>query len=101
MERKNIEEIVFKSLIELNESLDHPVEVSLEARLFGGDSVLDSVDLVNLIVIIEDNLEKEFNRSFTLADEKAMSRRTSPFSSVKYLIDYILEKNEYPHYRNQ
>ena len=28
----------------------------------------------------------------TLADEKAMSRRTSPFSNVKYLISYVEEK---------
>jgi acyl carrier protein len=62
-----------------------------ELKLFGGDSLLDSLGLVSLIVSIEEALEEQFNTSIVLADEKAMSRRTSPFSRVSYLVDYILE----------
>ena len=60
-------------------------------RLFGGDAPLDSLGLVSLIVEIEESLENEIGISFVLADEKAMSRRTSPFSRISYLVDYIDE----------
>lgn len=62
-----------------------------ELRLFGGDSLLDSLGLVGLIVSIEELIEDNFNKSLILADEKAMSRRTSPFAKVSYLVEYILE----------
>jgi len=62
-----------------------------ELKLFGGDSLLDSLGLVSLIVSIEEAIEDQFNTSIILADEKAMSRRTSPFSRVSYLVEYILE----------
>jgi hypothetical protein len=62
-----------------------------ELRLFGGESLLDSMGLVSLIVLIEEEIEDKYNMSVVLADEKAMSRRTSPFAKVSYLVDYIFE----------
>ncbi len=70
-----------------------PIDISKgeELRLFGGESLLDSLGLVGLIVSIEELIEDNFNKSLILADEKAMSRRTSPFAKVSYLVEYILE----------
>jgi hypothetical protein len=62
-----------------------------DLRLFGGESLLDSMGLVSLVVQIEEEIEEKYNRSVVLADEKAMSRRTSPFARVTYLVDYIFE----------
>jgi hypothetical protein len=62
-----------------------------DLRLFGGESLLDSLGLVSLIVQIEEAIEDKYNLSIVLADEKAMSRRTSPFARVSYLVDYIFE----------
>lgn len=62
-----------------------------DLRLFGGESLLDSLGLVSLIVLIEEEIEDKYNLSIVLADEKAMSRRTSPFARVSYLVDYIFE----------
>jgi len=71
------------------------IEIDLSAKedlkLFGGESLLDSLGLVSLIVSIEESIEDRFNISLILADEKAMSRRTSPFAKVSYLVDYIFE----------
>lgn len=64
---------------------------SEDLRLFGGESLLDSMGLVSLIVLIEEEIEDKYNISVILADEKAMSRRTSPFAKVSYLVDYIFE----------
>ena len=65
--------------------------INLETRLFGGEGLFDSMDLVVLLVKIEEFLEENYNISITLASEKAMSRRTSPFVRVKYLLEYIFE----------
>lgn len=60
-------------------------------RLFGSDGILDSLGLVSFIVTLEETLEEKLGVIIVLADEKAMSRRTSPFVKVSYLADYILE----------
>ena len=66
-------------------------KVNLETKLFGGDGMIDSMSLVALIVQIEELIDDLYDESLTLASEKAMSRRTSPFSRVQYLVDYIEE----------
>jgi acyl carrier protein len=59
-----------------------------ETRLLGSQSVLDSMQLVSLIVTIE--REKDtFGLALTLADERALSMKDSPFRSIQSLADYI------------
>tara|TARA_B110000902_G_scaffold265870_1_gene351539 strand:- start:429 stop:722 length:294 start_codon:yes stop_codon:yes gene_type:complete len=88
-----LEEKIIKFLeVFLKEELDETIELTLDSKLFGGGGPLDSMALVNLLVDLEELIEDDFGISTTLADEKAMSRRTSPFSRVKYLIEYIEEK---------
>jgi acyl carrier protein len=78
-----------------NYCLENQISINLsnkeETRLFGGGATLDSLSLVSLIVEIEEKIEDTFGVSLILADEKAMSRRTSPFSKISYLVDYIEE----------
>jgi len=83
--------LVYDSIDELNQQLSEQdrLEKSLETRLFGGNSKLDSLGLINLIVAVEQNIEDEFDISLTLADERAMSQRHSPFRTVGSLVDYI------------
>lgn len=78
----------------IGEEMEEKIELKYDSKLFGGDGPLDSMALVNLLVDLEDFIEDEYDKSITLADEKAMSRRTSPFSRVNHLIDYIKEKIE-------
>ena len=73
----------------LNEELEESIELSLDSKLFGGGGPLDSMALVNLVVDLEELIEDDYGKTITLADEKAMSRRTSPFSRVQNLIDYV------------
>jgi acyl carrier protein len=76
----------------LKEELEETIELSLDSKLFGGGGPLDSMALVNLVVDLEELIEDDYGKTITLADEKAMSRRTSPFSRVQNLIDYVQEK---------
>jgi acyl carrier protein len=56
----------------------------------GADSEIDSLGLVSLIVSIEDAVNKEFDSSITLADEKAMSQAVSPFKTLDTLSNYVI-----------
>jgi len=57
--------------------------------LFGGDSPLDSMDLVALVVDLEEQSREVFGKEITLADERAMSQEVNPFSKVESLTRYI------------
>jgi acyl carrier protein len=93
IDRENIVNLLLSTLEahfdEINESVD--LSVREDIKLFGGDGLLDSIGLVSYVVEVEEKLEDEYDISVVLADEKAMSRRTSPFARISYLADYILE----------
>lgn len=62
--------------------------------LYGADAPLDSMALVNLIADIEDAVSAQLDATITLADEKAMSAKNSPFRSVGSLVNAIAERIE-------
>ena len=89
----DVRRILFDAIDEINDTLpdDRKLKKQPETRLFGRDSALDSLGLVNLIVAFEQRLGDEFGLPLTLADEKALSRESSPFRSVDTLANYVLE----------
>ena len=88
---KSIIEETLSSFIK-EERIENSIDINENTRLFGSDALFSSIQLVSFITELEENLEDELDVYLTLADEKAMSRRTSPFSNVKYLISYVEEK---------
>ncbi len=58
--------------------------------LMGPASSLDSFELVSLVLSLESKIAEEFGVAVTLADEKAMSQRSSPFRTVATMADYIV-----------
>lgn len=93
VDRESVLRAVFATVDEVNQTLpdDRKLEKSVETRLFGQRGELDSLELVNFIVMLEQRLADEFGLVVTLADEKAISRTTSPFSTVERLADYVIE----------
>ena len=92
MEIKNLSKEVIDLIQEfVNEETDNSVDVNEDTKLFGANGIMDSMSLVSLIVEIEDFIDENYDVRLTLANEKAFSRRTSPFVRVNYLIDYIVE----------
>lgn len=63
-------------------------EVDARTRLFGEAGLLDSVGLVSLVVAVEQALEDELGLTVSLADEHALSQRTSPYRTVQTLAGY-------------
>jgi acyl carrier protein len=68
---------------------DRQLSKAPETQLLGSQSILDSMHLVSLIVAIERELEETFSVALTLADERALSMKASPFRSIQSLADYI------------
>ncbi len=89
--REQISKIVINCVKQFASESEIEIDLSEgeNTRLFGGDAPLDSLGLVSLVVEIEESLENEMGISLVLADEKAMSRRTSTLSRIVYLVDYI------------
>lgn len=87
-------QVIYDSIEDVNSSADadRQIDKTPDTALFGSQSKLDSLGMVNLIVAIEGRVEETFNKSITLADELAMSQRNSPFRNVQTLADYIVEK---------
>ncbi|MDN5078309.1 hypothetical protein PJV89_09680 [Aliarcobacter butzleri] len=91
MSLEKIENIIIESLKEYNQSLGSSElnNTTNKTRLYGEKSVLDSIGLVYLITDIEEKISDEFSKNIVLADEKAMSQKTSPFRDVETLAKYI------------
>jgi len=89
--KEKILEAVYDAVREVNEQVDEEqqLELSNETIFVGDGSKLDSIGLVNLIVSVEQNIEDMFGLSLTLADEKALSQKKSPFRTVGSLVDYV------------
>lgn len=90
MNQSDVLAAVIEAVAEYNEELDEERKLDLapETRLLGKSSKLDSFGLVNLIILVEEKLLDKFDKSVTLADERAMSQESSPFRSVQSLSDY-------------
>ena len=89
--QQKIEKIIVEVLVELNEELENENlnNPTSETKLYGGSGALDSLALVSLIIDLEERITAEFNKDIVLADEKAMSQKTSPFRTVESLTEYI------------
>ncbi len=88
-----LEEVLFPLVDEMNQNMaeSHLLSRSVDAILFGPEGSLDSMQLVSFVVAVEDSLFDRTGTEIILADEKAMSRRNSPFRSLAALAEYIDE----------
>lgn len=82
---------IYDVIDEINEDLDpaEQMQKNEDAQIFGPESALDSMGLVNLITLVEQRIEDETGNFVSIADEKAMSMQSSPFKTVGTLKAYI------------
>jgi acyl carrier protein len=92
IERSAALNIVIASIQEVfaQTGMDAPAALTEETVLVGKDAVLDSLGVVSLIVEVEQRVESDHNASVTLANDKAMSARNSPFRTVGVLTDHVV-----------
>ncbi|MEA2655090.1 MAG: hypothetical protein QOI23_455 [Chloroflexota bacterium] len=79
---------------DLNEILDADERLgkSPDEALIGKDARLDSLGLVNLIVLVEEKIQQKFGVGITLVDERAMSQSKSPFRTLGSLAEFVEEQ---------
>lgn len=89
IDKKEIIEIIFQCIEDIN--IENGIDIARDAntKLFGSDSELDSILLVNLIVAVEEKIEELSGKYVPIADERAFSLVDSPFKSIDTLADYI------------
>ncbi len=82
---------IYEAIDETNEMLDDDRKIlkSLDTKLYGTGSHLDSIELVNLIVAVEQKIEEFFQKEITLADERIMQMTHNPFSNVERFAEYV------------
>jgi acyl carrier protein len=92
MEEARVISVILGAVREYNQQVpvDRRISETPETTLFGAKGKLDSLGLVNLILIVEEHLKDECHVSLTLADERAMSEQRNPFGNVQSLASYIL-----------
>ena len=91
--------IVNESIVEVN-SYKSPLVPELESPslttcLYGSGGALTSIDVVTLISEVEERVEDELDVCIALASERAMSMKSSPFRSVKTLVEFVEELIEH------
>ncbi|MGH1600847.1 hypothetical protein [Campylobacter majalis] len=85
--QEKIEQAIKKTILNLRDDVKNVENTDL---LFGrSDALFDSVGLVSFLIELEEVIYDDFGKNITLADEKAMSQKTSPFINIKTLSKYI------------
>jgi len=90
MEREKIVEVIIAAFNDYFETEDIQGEVVSDTILYGNESALDSMGLVNVVIDIESYFHDQGHK-IALTSERAMSRKSSPFRSVSTLADFIVE----------
>lgn len=93
MDKQQITDIVIENVKGLVETLpeDQQFNVDVNTVLFGKGSNIDSLSLVSIIVDLESIFSLDYNFELSLTDDRAMTRKQSPFDSVQTMSDYIWE----------
>ncbi|GIX21517.1 MAG: hypothetical protein KatS3mg121_0300 [Gammaproteobacteria bacterium] len=91
--RETVLEVIREAVHEALEGRGDVQGAALEEDtvLFGEGGLLDSMGLVTAVVAVEQALADRHGLVVSLADERALSRRNSPYRTVGTLADYTLE----------
>lgn len=92
VERSQAVSIIYDALKEVLDQAGAtpPAQLTEDTVIVGKDAVLDSLGVVSLIVEVEQALDAKHNVAVTLASDKAMSAKNSPFRTVGVLADHVL-----------
>jgi hypothetical protein len=82
---------IYRAIDSMNAELppDRQLVKAAETSLLGSQSVLDSLHLVGLLIAVEREIADTIGASVTLADERALSMKESPFRTIQSLAAYI------------
>jgi acyl carrier protein len=79
-----------KSVLEENNIKN--ITVTDETEIFGSKSIIDSLQLINLVVKIEEEVYERTGIEIIVVDDEAIIVGNSPFQSVKSLAEFVHKK---------
>ena len=71
---------------------DLKLEKSLETSLFGNESNLDSLGLVNFLVEVENIIKVNIDQDICVINEELFLGENGPYDNVKTLLEYIFKQ---------
>ena len=89
----NIEKTKEIVICAINDTLEGKAEITEEMQLIGGESLLDSMKLVEVCLALED-LADEHGFEFDWTSEAAMSKSRGMFRSVTALAEEFASQSE-------
>ena len=93
MSKVNIEEAKKIVIKVISDVLKGKTKISDDMQLIGGDSLLDSMNLVEVCLLLEDTAD-EYGFEFDWTSESAMSKSRSMFRSVTNLAEEFTNQSE-------
>ena len=83
--------LILSAMREFNadELADYQIDISEDTVFFGRGGQLDSLGLVNMVLLVEEHIRDRCGVSVDLSNDRAMSQRNSPFRTVKTLARYV------------
>jgi acyl carrier protein len=81
--------LVFNAVTEINQTIEVFETIDENTEIFQN---LESVDVLELIVELEDQLQSKFGRYIQIADENTMDPELTPFRTLSTLIDHVNDK---------
>ena len=98
MNEKEVYEIIYKSIAEVNKTLDENEKIPIvsNVELIGINGILDSMDFATFIITLENQIHEKYNMQIDLLEESLildedMKDLNSP-SSINNLIRKIINK---------
>jgi hypothetical protein len=89
----NIKQAIEIVISVINDALEGKVEVTKDMQLIGGESLLDSMRLIEICLALED-LADEHGFEFDWTSEAAMSKSRSMFRNVAALAEEFANQSE-------
>lgn len=89
----NIEQAKEIVISAINDALEGKVKITEEMQLIGGESLLDSMKLVEVCLALEDLADKH-GFEFDWTSEAAMSKSRSMFRNVAALVEEFAAQSE-------
>jgi D-alanine--poly(phosphoribitol) ligase subunit 2 len=91
LQQQNTLELVYAAIDEVNaESADGAVLTKgPDVRLLGGGGSVDSLTFVNLIIALEEQIQRTLHTSVVLVNEESMTLANQPFRTVGALAEYV------------
>ena len=89
MDRNDLIELIAACFRENLQSPGSTPTVDESTSIFGKDGALDSIQLVNLIMEVEQRVNEHYGTTISIADDRAMSQERSPFRRIGSLADYV------------